>query len=70
MDKITETDLLRVQLAHANVTIAAQARDALNADLVRRYGEPGEMSIQWQPDGTIVRAAKLESVPNEEVSGG
>ena len=70
MDKITETDLLRVQLVNANVTIAVQSRDALNADLVRRYGEPGETSIQWQQDGTIIRAPKLESIPKEEVSGG
>lgn len=74
--KLEEIELLKAQVANLQVdnaakahALAMQARDALSVELVRKYGLPGETSISWQPDGTIVRATPLMSVP-EEVSGG
>ena len=75
-DKLTETEMLRLQVAALSIdnaakahALAMQARDALSAELLRKYGAPGDTTLNYSADGTIMRAPKL--VPTEqEVSGG
>lgn len=65
MPKLEETEMLKLQLLAANITIATQARDAFGAQLLAKYGEPGETNLQFAADGTVMRAPKLTPVPEE-----
>lgn len=63
--KIDEIELLRLEKANLQIVVATQARDAIGAALLAKYGQPGETSLNVAPDGTIVRAVPLASVPSE-----
>ena len=75
-DKLTETEMLKLQVANLQVdnankalAIANHASATLADELRKKYGLPMDKPLQWQNDGTIMRAPKL--VPTEqEVSGG
>ena len=75
-DKLTETEMLRLQVVNLTIDnankaqqLATQASVALSDELRKKYGLPMDKPLQWLPDGTIIRAPKL--VPTEqEVSGG
>ena len=63
MSKLDETEMLKLQLANQAIDLANARRDTLGAQLLAKYGEPGETTLNLGADGTVLRAPKLESVP-------
>ncbi len=69
MAKIDELDHLKLQNLVLREQLLKQESAALNKDLLAKYGQPGETGLRIAPDGTIMRPAPLESVPDVDAKG-
>lgn len=59
--KLDQVDQLTLQNLNLRSSLLEQERKMLGAELLRKYGRPGETSLSIASDGTIVHAAAEQS---------
>lgn len=63
--KLDEVDRLKLQNIALRMQLLEKEREILGADLLRRYGAPGDDTLRVNNDGTINRSPRLTETPEQ-----